>query len=321
MKPYILDDASAVEYKRLDLMSKILDPWTRGYINMLGVGEGWQCLELGGGNGSIAEWLAAKVGASGSVTAIDIDPVLLELLPAQNLSVHQMDVRSGELGSELYDLVTCRALLHQIAEFGPQVLARMAEAVRPGGWLLVQEPDFHLAPTTEPEVWARTWEGLIEWGQANGVDWLIGRKLPSMVAALGLGHPQAKTDVQNIRGGIGGTVFPAILRRSSRPRHCGRATRRRIDRSGLGVAGRPELLDPVLDDDGRVGAQAAAQRAVRDRLHVVLAHLVSVLPLPARNAQFATSVERFLGIEHVRRHCFAAPFLGLGGPPGVARFL
>ena len=26
MKPYILDDASAFEYKRLDLMSKILDP-------------------------------------------------------------------------------------------------------------------------------------------------------------------------------------------------------------------------------------------------------------------------------------------------------
>jgi hypothetical protein len=26
VKPYILDDASAAEYKRLDLMSKILDP-------------------------------------------------------------------------------------------------------------------------------------------------------------------------------------------------------------------------------------------------------------------------------------------------------
>jgi ubiquinone/menaquinone biosynthesis C-methylase UbiE len=106
-------------------MSKVLDPWTRGYLTSLGVGEGWHCLELGGGNGSIAEWLAATVGSSGSVTAIDINPVLLELVPAQNLSVHQMDVRTGELGSEAYDLVTCRALLHQIAEYAPQVL---------GGW-------------------------------------------------------------------------------------------------------------------------------------------------------------------------------------------
>jgi SAM-dependent methyltransferase len=171
------------------------------------VGDGWHCLELGGGNGSIAEWLAAKVGSSGSVTAIDINPVLLQLVPAQNLSVQQMDLRTAGLPAESYDLVSCRALLHQIADYAPQVLARMAEAVRPGGWLLIQEPDFHLAPTTEPEVWARTWEGLIEWGRANGVDWLIGRKLPGMVNALGLGHPEAKTDVQNIRGRDRGAVY------------------------------------------------------------------------------------------------------------------
>jgi ubiquinone/menaquinone biosynthesis C-methylase UbiE len=207
MRRYILDNAAAVEYERLDLMSKILDPWTRGYLGTLGVGEGWHCLELGGGNGSIAEWLAATVGRSGSVTSIDINPVLLELSPAQNLSVQQMDLRTAELGSESYDLVTCRALLHQIAEYAPQVVARMAEAVKPGGWLLIQEPDFHLAPTTEPEVWARTWEGVVKWGRANGIDWMIGRKLPSMVAGLGLGHPQAKTDVQNIRGRDRGALY------------------------------------------------------------------------------------------------------------------
>jgi ubiquinone/menaquinone biosynthesis C-methylase UbiE len=116
MKPYIFDDAATLEYQRLDLMSKILDPWTRGYLTALGVGEGWQCLELGGGKGSIAEWLSATVNPSGSVTAIDINPVLLELIPAQNLTVQQMDVRTGELRANAYDLVTCRALLHQIAE-------------------------------------------------------------------------------------------------------------------------------------------------------------------------------------------------------------
>jgi hypothetical protein len=35
------------------------------------------------------------------------------------------------------------------------------------------------------------------------------------------------------------------------------------------------------------------------------------LPLPARNAQFATSVERFLGLEPVRSHRFAASILSL----------
>jgi hypothetical protein len=36
MKPYINDNASALEYERLDLMSKILDPWTRGTLPRLG---------------------------------------------------------------------------------------------------------------------------------------------------------------------------------------------------------------------------------------------------------------------------------------------
>jgi ubiquinone/menaquinone biosynthesis C-methylase UbiE len=91
LRPYILDDTAALEYQRLDLMSKILDPWTRGYIHALGVGQGWNCLELGSGNGSIAEWLCAAVGPSGSVTAVDINTVLLNLIPAQNLTVEQMD--------------------------------------------------------------------------------------------------------------------------------------------------------------------------------------------------------------------------------------
>jgi hypothetical protein len=44
MKPNVLDDASTLEYQRLDLMSKILDPWTRGYLAPLGsarVGSAW----------------------------------------------------------------------------------------------------------------------------------------------------------------------------------------------------------------------------------------------------------------------------------------
>ena len=30
LQPYIFDDAATSEYQRLNLMSKILDPWTRG---------------------------------------------------------------------------------------------------------------------------------------------------------------------------------------------------------------------------------------------------------------------------------------------------
>lgn len=206
-QPYMFDNDSAVEYMRLDLMSKILDPWTRCYLAALGVGPGWRCLELGGGNGSITEWLAERVGSSGGVMAVDLNPALLELIPAPNVTVKQVDVRTGELPGGSYDLVTCRAMLHQIAGNAPAVLNKMAAALKPGGWLLVQEPDFHLAATTEPEVWAATWHGLLEWGKGDGVDWCIGRRLPGLVDGLGLERTQAKTDVQNIRGRDRGALY------------------------------------------------------------------------------------------------------------------
>jgi hypothetical protein len=53
-------------------------------------------------------------------------PVLLRLIPAINLTVSQVDVRTGKLLVNGCDLVTCRALLHQIAEDAPAVLAQMA---------------------------------------------------------------------------------------------------------------------------------------------------------------------------------------------------
>ena len=68
---------------------QVLDPWTRHYLGALGVGPGWQYLEVGSGNGSVAEWLCDVVGSSGSVTAVDINTVLLDLVPAQNLRVSQ----------------------------------------------------------------------------------------------------------------------------------------------------------------------------------------------------------------------------------------
>ncbi|HVR47310.1 MAG TPA: class I SAM-dependent methyltransferase [Candidatus Binatia bacterium] len=207
MHSYMFDQASTAEYERLDLMSKILDPWTQASLLALGVHEGWSCLELGGGNGSITQWLCEQVGASGSVTSVDINPQLIELVDAPNLTVRQADLRTADLPRDAFDLVMCRAMLHQIADYAQTVLEKMAAALKPGGWLFVCEPDFHLALACEPKAWRDAWNGIIAWGKSQGVEWFIGRRLPAMVQALGLGHPDAKTEVPNIRGTTRDAVY------------------------------------------------------------------------------------------------------------------
>lgn len=204
---YILDNASTAEYQRLDLMSKILDPQTKASLLNLGLRQGWNCLELGGGNGSMTEWLCDRVGSTGSVTSVDINPKLIKLVPAQNLTVQQADVRTADFQAGAFDLVMCRAMLHQVAEHAQTVLTKMARAVKPGGWLFVCEPDFNLVRTTEPECWTKAWDGILKWGLTQGVDWCIGRKLPAMVKALGLGYPDVATMVPNIRGTMRDAVY------------------------------------------------------------------------------------------------------------------
>jgi ubiquinone/menaquinone biosynthesis C-methylase UbiE len=207
MHSYMFDNAAAAEYERLDLMSKILDPRTQASLLELGLREGWACLELGGGNGSMTEWLCRQVGDSGSVTSVDINPKLIELVGAPNLTVLRADLRSADLPSGPFDLVMCRALLHQIAQYAPQVLAKMAAVVKPGGWLFACEPDFNLVRACEPPAWRTAWDGIIKWGLSQGVEWFIGRRLPAMVQALGLGEPEAKTEVPNIRGTTRDAVY------------------------------------------------------------------------------------------------------------------
>lgn len=241
MHSYMFDNAAISEYERLDLMSKILDPGTRASLKGLGLRPGWNCLELGGGNGSITEWLCKRVGDSGSVTSVDIDPKLIERLQAPNLLVRKVDVRTENLPAGLFDLVMCRAMLHQISDYAERVLTKMAAAVHPGGWLFVCEPDFSLVQTTEPSVWAKAWDGIIKWGQAQGVDWFIGRKLPTMVSALGFGYPEATSAVPSIRGTTRDAIYFAMFFQ---------AVRERVISSNLVDADTFEAAARILDDPG-----------------------------------------------------------------------
>ncbi len=118
------------------------------------------------------------------------------------------------------------------------VATKMAAAGKPGGWLMIQEPDFRLAPTTDPQAWAATWTALIEWGRANGVGWLIGRRLPGLVRGLGFARAQAKTDVQNFRGTDRGALYFKLFFAEVRDRVLDSG---RLDAATLDAAG--ALLD------------------------------------------------------------------------------
>jgi len=125
----------------LNTLEAYLDPGTIRLLEPLGISDGWRCLEIGAGGGSIAAWLCGRVGATGRVVATDTDTQFLEALKMPNLEVRQHNIATEDLPGEGYDLVHARWVLAHLRD-RPAVLRRMLAAVKQGGWLLVEEPDF-----------------------------------------------------------------------------------------------------------------------------------------------------------------------------------
>jgi SAM-dependent methyltransferase len=185
MPKYVLGHHLKGEGARLDLMSALLDPMHRRYIDSLGVVRaGARTLEVGCGNGSMSAWLAERVSPGGTAVAVDLDLSLVQAR-MRNLELRQADILAGPIERGAFDLVTARAVLHHIAD--PETaIANMIASLSERGALLLIEPDFLPVSIAEPQEVRAFWDGWLAWSRERGIDYYIGRTLAPKVASLGL---------------------------------------------------------------------------------------------------------------------------------------
>lgn len=114
-------------------------------LERLGIQAGWRAADVGAGGGDVTVALARIVGRTGRVYAVDSDPARRDQVAAAAAAATQAQVVAlTQAGEELrlpepLDLAFCRFLLIHVHD--PKVvLAKMRDAVRPGGWVLAQEP-------------------------------------------------------------------------------------------------------------------------------------------------------------------------------------
>lgn len=209
---YMLDNAWKAARERLAQLEMMLDPWTIRNLGMVGVEAGWRCLEIAGGGGSITAWLCSQVGAHGHVMATDLDPRFLECIAAPNLEVRRHDILADPLPEASFDLVHARALL----TFLPQpdrAIRKMVTALKPGGCLLIEEPDYVSAvpdPSMAPGAAAlsrKAWDALLGHIRSRGYDTELGRRLYHDVCAAGLVDVQAEGLVTMQLGGTPSARF------------------------------------------------------------------------------------------------------------------
>ncbi|HEU4423151.1 MAG TPA: methyltransferase [Pilimelia sp.] len=210
MSTYVFDPAWQKERDRLGALESLFDGSSRRLLGALGLREGWRCLEVGCGAGGIARWLADQVGSAGHVLATDLDTRFLTGHGPANLEVLTHDVVTDRLDDAAFDLVHARAVLEHIPA-RRDVLPRLVSALKPGGWLLVEDVDFggptasalaqYFSPSQVAATTERIYLAAAALFAAVGADASYGRQLPTALADAGLVKVGAEVHTSVVNGG------------------------------------------------------------------------------------------------------------------------
>lgn len=212
MSEYVLLHDNPIEEDRLGMLSALLDPYMRFRLDMLGLSEGWSCLEVGAGNGSMSRWMKSRVGPSGRVVCTDLETSFIDPLAGEGIIVRQFDAVRDPLpaareGAKGFDLILARNVLHHVPERN-DVIDRLIGALAPGGLLVTMEPDIAPMWTCKAPEWVSYWQAFCAWSEGRDIDYKLGRSLALRLARAGLDGVESYGETAMFRGGAG-TPTPA----------------------------------------------------------------------------------------------------------------
>jgi SAM-dependent methyltransferase len=224
---YLFGQDRDQERARLAGLSAQFDPVTTRHLARIGVEDGWHCLEVGAGAGSIARWLAETVGSTGRVVATDVDIQFLDDLARPPVEVVRHDITHDPVEQDAFDLVHARAVLEHLPSRG-EVVRRLLTALRPGGVLMLEDLVFGAAllpvlgriisPPSKADPFSRVIPAMAAGFRAVGADPEFGLELPAALAAAGLREVDAELTCRLVRGGSEQSAFYTMALRDLGPR-------------------------------------------------------------------------------------------------------
>jgi SAM-dependent methyltransferase len=188
---YLLDNQQAEAGQRFYAIAELFDPVTFRHFEAVGVAVGWRCWEVGAGGPTVPGWLADRVGPTGRVVASDIDTTWLPPTGAP-YQVLRHDVGTQPPPAGPFDLVHARLVLVHVPQRAA-ALAAMIRALRPGGWLVLEDADPALQPLSCPDEYGpaqqlanRLRQGFRALLAQRGAELAYGRTLPRVLREAGL---------------------------------------------------------------------------------------------------------------------------------------
>ncbi|MEU3185740.1 methyltransferase domain-containing protein [Streptomyces sp. NPDC006923] len=206
--------AISSERRRLGLLQSVLDTHTRSRFTSLGLKPGDQVLEVGGGGGSVARWLAEQ---DARVTVTDLDTTFLDELAGRGVRVLRHDMYTEDFPPGSFDFIHTRYVVIHLPD-PDRAVARLVEWLKPGGMLLVEEPaSFPLLDSPHPayRTIMRAFRTHLE--QSVGSDTRWARTLPVPLEKAGLVDIGHDARIQLVHGGDDEAEWWRLNLEQSRP--------------------------------------------------------------------------------------------------------
>jgi SAM-dependent methyltransferase len=201
---YVYDTAFEDERARLAGMEAQWDPGTFRHIEALGLARDASCWEIGAGGGSVAAWLAER---SGRLLVTDVDTRFVDHLAAERVTVERHDVVADPTPKGPFDLIHARLLFEHLPGRN-EVLNRLVGALRPGGWLLIEDYDWtSYGPEPPSETIERVGSAILEFMSEAGFDPYLGRRLIGALERGGLADASAEGRLLVMRSNHPGAAF------------------------------------------------------------------------------------------------------------------
>ena len=217
---YLFDTGSQQGQEHVTGLDLIFDAKSAEFLGAAGIAPGQRCLELGAGSGSIARWMAARTGPTGTVVAVDLNTDHLTERPG--LEVHRHDINDGLPVPGPFDVIHARAVLMHLRRH-EQIFEMLVDALAPGGWLVLGDSyrfpqSVHAPSEADEEVFRKVWRTASDVASAAGQDYRWAHRAYGRMAAAGLDELYAEEFRETATAdGPHGQVAAALVRQAEAP--------------------------------------------------------------------------------------------------------
>ena len=206
------------ELERLQLQSRVWEPSGRRLLDEIGAGRGARAVDVGCGVLGWLRLLSEWVGPDGEVVGTDIDEAMLAAAGRfvadeglGNVVLRNDDLFATGLEPASFDVVHARFVLTPLGR-GPEQMQTYVRLLRPGGTVVLEDPDWgswHFNPPAQAgeQLIALISEAFARWGDAEA-----GRNAPRAAAPLRYHGPRA-------RRGLGAPARPSLPAHAAAARH------------------------------------------------------------------------------------------------------